>query len=137
MLRRLLGDEAFFRGLRRFYADRRYQKAGTDDFERAMETESGRTLDRFFERWIYGSSLPHIRYSSSVEGQEVVVRFEQSGEIFDVPVTVTMTFNDRHVAEEVVSLTEAVVEWRFPIVGTLRTVTVNADQAALGDFDRK
>jgi predicted metalloprotease with PDZ domain len=52
MLRRLLGDEVFFRGLRRFYMDRRYQKAGTEDFERAMEAESGRVLDRFFERWI-------------------------------------------------------------------------------------
>ena len=55
MLRRLVGDETFFRGLRRFYDDRRFQKAGTDDFERAMEEESGRSLDRFFERWIYGT----------------------------------------------------------------------------------
>ena len=64
MLRRLLGDEAFFRGLRRFYDGRRFQKAGTDDLERAMEAESGRVLDRFFERWIYGTDIPRIRYSS-------------------------------------------------------------------------
>ena len=61
MLRRLLGDEVFFRGLRRFYMDRRYQKAGTEDFERAMEAESGRVLDRFFERWIYGSGIPRVK----------------------------------------------------------------------------
>ena len=41
MLRRLVGDEAFFRGLRRFYDDRRFQKAGTDDFERAIEAGIG------------------------------------------------------------------------------------------------
>ena len=41
MLRRLLGDDVFFTGLRRFYADRRYQKAGTEDLERALEAESG------------------------------------------------------------------------------------------------
>ena len=64
MLRRLLGDEVFFSGLRRFYTDRRYQKAGTEDFERAIEAESGRMLDRFFERWIYGTGIPRIRYSS-------------------------------------------------------------------------
>ncbi len=61
MLRRLLGDEVFFAGLRRFYSERRYQKAGTDDFERAMEAESGRPLDRFFERWIYDTDMPRLQ----------------------------------------------------------------------------
>ena len=64
MLRRLVGDEAFFRGLRRFYAGSRFQKAGTDDFRRAMEAESGRSLDRFFERWIYGSDAAAARRSA-------------------------------------------------------------------------
>ena len=66
MLRRLLGDEAFFAGLRRFYDDRRFQKAGTDDLERALEAESGRTLDRFFERWIYGTDIPRIAFKSTI-----------------------------------------------------------------------
>ena len=66
MLRRLLGDDVFFAGLRRFYADRRYQKAGTDDLERALEAESGRVLDRFFERWIYGTDIPRVRYSTTL-----------------------------------------------------------------------
>ena len=60
MLRRLVGDEAFFRGLRRFYATSRFHKAGTDDFRAAMEAETGRSLERFFERWIYGSTLPQL-----------------------------------------------------------------------------
>ena len=42
MLRRLVGDEAFFRGLRRFYSASRFKKAGTDDFRAAMEAEAGR-----------------------------------------------------------------------------------------------
>ena len=33
MLRRLMGDEAFFRGLRRYYAENRFKKAGTDDLQ--------------------------------------------------------------------------------------------------------
>ena len=42
MLRRLVGDEAFFGGLRRFYDTWRFKKAGTDDLRRAMEEASGR-----------------------------------------------------------------------------------------------
>jgi hypothetical protein len=49
MLRRLVGDASFFRGLRRFYVESRFKKVGTDDAKRAFEAESGEELDRFFE----------------------------------------------------------------------------------------
>jgi len=39
--------------------------------------------------------------------------------------------------EEIVALTEAVVEKRFPLVGSLRNVSINDDHAALGHFDRR
>ena len=42
MLRRLVGDEAFFRGVRRFYFGSRFGKAGTEDVRAAFEKESGR-----------------------------------------------------------------------------------------------
>ena len=45
MLRRLVGDEAFFNGLREFYTTWRYKKAGTEDFRVAMEHASGRPLE--------------------------------------------------------------------------------------------
>ncbi len=80
MLRRLMGDEAFFSGLKRFYADNRFKKAGTDDLRVAMQAASGRDLTRFFERWIYDNGIPRLRYSTAVEGSELIVRFEQSGE---------------------------------------------------------
>ena len=68
MLRRLIGDEAFFSGLRQFYASNRFKKAGTDDLRQAMEAASGRDLERFFERWIYDNGIPRLRFSSAVEG---------------------------------------------------------------------
>ena len=67
MLRRLVGDDAFFRGLRRFYRESRFRKVGTDDLRQAMETESGRPLERFFERWVYNAALPKITFSYRIE----------------------------------------------------------------------
>ncbi|HEX8028949.1 MAG TPA: M1 family aminopeptidase, partial [Vicinamibacterales bacterium] len=69
MLRRLIGDEPFFRGLKSFYAENRFKKAGTDDFRQAMEAASSRDLNRFFDRWIYDNGIPRVRYSTAVEGQ--------------------------------------------------------------------
>ena len=137
MLRRLIGDEAFFNGLRRFYGENRFRKAGTDDFRKAMEAASGRDLERFFERWIYDSSLPRLKFFSALDGQEVVVRFEQTGEVFDIPVTVTLTYTDGKTAEHVVAVTGPTVEARLPLTGTLRSVDANLDGAAVALIERK
>ena len=64
MLRRLLGDEKFFGGVRQFYATWKFRKAGTDDFRVAMEKASGTDLTAFFDGWIYGSSVPVLGFSS-------------------------------------------------------------------------
>jgi aminopeptidase N len=135
MLRRLLGDDTFFRGLRRFYMDRRYQKAGTEDFERAMEAESGRVLDRFFERWIYGSGIPRVRYGTQIGDKQITVRFEQQGDqVYDFPVTVTLTYADGRSATVVVPVTDLEVERAIPTEGPVRRVQVNQDSAALVEF---
>ena len=135
MLRRFVGDEAFFNGLRRFYGEQKFQKAGTEEFEHAMETASGRSLDRFFDRWIHGSDIPSLRYSSTIQPGEVHVEFEQDSHmIFDVPVTVTVQYADGRLQDVVVPVSEAHVEQRIPTRGTVRDVQINRDSAALARF---
>ena len=138
MLRRLIGDEAFFAGIKRFYADNRFKKAGTDDLRKAMEAASGRDLDRFFERWIYDNGIPRLRYSTAVEGQELIVRFEQAGEIYDVPVTVAVTYTDGKIAEFIVlGERRRQREASLPLTGTVRSVEVNPDGAAVAIIEKK
>ncbi len=138
MLRRLAGDQAFFAGLRRFYTTWRFQKAGSDDLRRAMEQESGLVLDRFFERWIYGDGVPEVTFSATVEsgprGPEAVVRFDQPGQIFDIPVTVTVECEGQPPLDRLVKITDRQAEARIPLSGALRKVEVNRDHAALGRF---
>jgi len=135
MLRRLVGDEAFFSGVRRFYRTMRFKKAGTEDFRAAMEAASGRSLERFFERWIYNSSLPRLTFNHRVEGSELVLHFEQIGEVFDVPVTVVLNYGDRK-STIVVPITERVVDKRVPLEGTLRGVDINKDDGTLAEITK-
>jgi hypothetical protein len=138
MLRRLLGDDVFFSGLRRLYDDRKYQKAGTDDVQRAFELESGRDLTRFFERWIYGTAIPRITYRTAAGAAGVNVRFAQSGgELFDVPVTVSIVYTDGRTEDVVVAIGEATVERLIPTTGTVREVQVNRDSGSLAEFERE
>ena len=129
MLRRLIGDNAFFSGLRRFYAAWRFKKAGTEDVKAAFEAASHRDLDRFFDRWIYGSALPRVKFSYTTEASAVTVRFEQVGEIFDVPITVRVAYANSS-TDVVVSLSEQLTTQRIPTTGAVRDVEANSDNAA-------
>jgi hypothetical protein len=134
MLRRFVGDEPFFRGLRRFYRASRFQKVGTEDFRKAMEAETGQPLGRFFEQWVYGSSLPKLKFSYRVEGPEVVLHVEQVGDLFDVPVTVTLQYVNKKAVEVIVRVSERSTELRVPLAGTLRGADINKDDGTLAEI---
>lgn len=136
MLRRLVGDEAFFRSLTRFYATWRFRKAGTEDLKEVFEAETNRPLGRFFERWIYNASLPRIRFGYELEDDAVRVRLEQIGEVFDIPVTVTLQYANARFTDVMVAVTEPVTEVRIPIEGVLRNVLVDRDDIAPAEFVR-
>jgi aminopeptidase N len=136
MLRRLVGDEAFFSGLREFYATWRYKKAGTDDFRQSMEHAAGRPLDRFFVRWIYGNGIPTIRVTPAVEQGALRVRFDQNDDVFDVPITVSLAYADGRTEDVVVPVTDTHVERTIPLKGPLRAFDINKDGAALANILR-
>lgn len=58
MLRGLIGDEAFFQGIREYYASNLHSAVLTEDFQRVMERVSNRDLSRFFQQWIYEPGFP-------------------------------------------------------------------------------
>ena len=60
MLRKRMGDEKFFAGLRLYYGRHRNGHASTDDFRRAMEEASGQHLARFFGQWLRRPGSPVV-----------------------------------------------------------------------------
>jgi len=132
MLRIMVGDDAFFDGLRRYYRTMRFKKAGTEDLRQAMETASGQNLERFFERWVYNATLPRVRITSTVDGRDVVLHVEQLGEdLFDFPLIVTIQYADRKPATVVIPVTDREVDRRIPLAGTLRGVSVDRDASMI------
>ena len=138
MLRRLVGDRAFFAGLREFYSTQRFKKAGTDDFQAAMETTSGKSLQRFFDRWIFESDIPTVKFTvAETTANDVRVRFEEVGtRVFDIPITVTVSYTDGTSEDIVVEVTDKVTERRIPLKRSLRSIEVNRDSAALAEIEK-
>ena len=94
MLRSNLGDEAFFRGIRNYYAAHKSSTASTEDLRRALEKASGKDLRAFFTRWVYDSGHPQYELSWEWLRQKelrLVLRQVQSGNAFLDPVQVVIT----------------------------------------------
>ena len=90
MLRGLVGDEAFWRGIRTYYARFLDRNATTAGFRQAMEEAAGRHLGRFFQQWLYRGGLPAVAGGWRYENGEVVVdlRQTQPGEPFELAIPV-------------------------------------------------
>ncbi|MBW8713369.1 MAG: hypothetical protein JF632_04715 [Acidobacteria bacterium] len=136
MLRRLVGEDAFFGGVRAFYQEWKYKKAGTDDFRKVMERAAGRDLQRFFDAWVFGSAIPHITFAYHHSATEATVRFDQADAVVDVPITVTITYDSGAVDNVVVVLADKHTERLIPLKGPVRSIAANADNAALVEIDR-
>lgn len=149
MLRRLVGDATFARGLQRFYGQSRFRRVGTDDLRAAMETEWGQPLDRFFERWIYGAEIPVVRYSweqvdpvtAGADGQApgagmLRLLLQQGAVVHDIPMTATITYADGRTEDVLVVASAEVTEVQVPVSGRVRDVRLNEDFGALAKVER-
>ena len=64
MLRHVMGDSLFFQAMKRYAGDARFRfnNASTRDFQSVCEAVYGRSLDYFFNEWIFGAGFPRYLY---------------------------------------------------------------------------
>ncbi len=104
MLRKRLGDDLFFRGLRAYYNAHREANATTDDLRVALEKASGKDLKDFFARWVYGTGHPQYQLQWNSKNAQnaqnavlltVTLEQTQAGEPFLDPVPIEFTVNGK------------------------------------------
>lgn len=122
MLEWWLGRDAFHAALKTwaetYRSDASNESVDLDKFRAVLEAETGEDLELFFYQWVEHKGFPVYRWSSEFSGKTVEVRVEQvqSGDVFDLPIPVTiwvededeprtevMEFNDDGVARETFS----------------------------------
>jgi len=94
MLRRKLGDQAFFNGLKQYINDSKlaYGFAKTDDLKRNLEQVSGQNLSEFFKDWFKGQGYPSYNVQwTQIGTQYVDIKMNQttshnSVDFFELPV---------------------------------------------------
>jgi aminopeptidase N len=79
LLRFFVGDEVFFRGLKRYVADNVGRSVTSPDLRAAFERESGLDLRLFFEQWVFSAGFPEfaVGWTWDAPRQRVYIDVEQ------------------------------------------------------------
>ena len=96
MLRHVVGDSAFFAGLKEYGNRYRYKSAVTQQFQEVMEEISGKDLESFFQRWIYGELYPiyEVVYNQSDNNLLIQINQIQNSAVFEMPIDIKATYTD-------------------------------------------
>jgi len=126
MLRGIVGDDAFFSGIRAYYARNLHSAVRTDDLRAVMEEVSGEELGWFFEQWLHRPGYPvfetETAWSPTRVGGTITLTVRQvqkaSWPAFRVPMQVLIEQNGRAVIRE------------FEVSGRETTVTIELSGSA-------
>ncbi len=93
MLRRVVGEKTFFKGIRSYFNKYKHKNADSNDFENEMEKISGKQLDWFFNQWLYQPGIPEYRYKWIYESKDSVVKIkidqvQNNGYLYKMPVEI-------------------------------------------------
>ena len=95
MLRRELGDAAFFKGLNLYLTQHAFQAVEAHDLRLAMERVSGRDLNWFFNQWFFAKGHPELKVEVDYsQPKNLLLRFSQVQDlnqtpVFQLPITVS------------------------------------------------
>jgi aminopeptidase N len=99
MLRHQLGDDAFYRSMKRYLETNRGKNVVTADLAKAIEEATHTNVDQFFSQWLYGAGAPKfdLSYTYDNEKHQVALTVKQTQTvegrvgIFRVPLEVEIT----------------------------------------------
>ena len=112
MLRRQLGDTAFFKGLNLYLTQHAFQAVEAHDLRLAMEQVSGQDLNGFFNQWFFAKGHPELVIAVDYSQPEnLLLRFSQVQDSFEFPVfqlPITVSWYEGEVRKtKIVQLTKA------------------------------
>ena len=90
MLRKHIGDSAFFKGLNLYLSSNKFKAAEAHHLRLAFEEVSGMDLTWYFNQWYFGNGHPKLdiqyKYNEGIKQATVIVKQTQgTGKIFRIP----------------------------------------------------
>jgi len=137
MLRDMLGEEVFFRGVQEFFERYKYGAARTIDFAQILSEVSKQDLKPFFRDWFESYSLPEVGVSYSVEKREegygLTFDIVQLGDKFLFPLWLEWVEGGKKIKKMIV-MDQKEKKFEFELEEKPKKIKVNPDKAIPGKF---
>ncbi len=137
MLRKYLGDEAFFLGLKQYLTTYKYQAAEVHQLRLIFEKITGRDLNWFFNQWYFGAGHPDIEisYDYNILRKTVTINvFQLQLEKFKFPFAIDI-FEGLKRIRHYVFVDGNDASFTFPYTKQPNLIQVNADGALLCEIN--
>jgi aminopeptidase N len=138
MLRKTIGDEAFFKGLNLYLNENKFQAVEMHQLRLAMEKVTGMDLNWFFNQWFFNKGHAEISVTHSYDegSKKYSVTISQNQDLkefplYRIPMDVDIYFGgsvNRHRIE----LNEVEQTFDFDVLGKPQLVLVDAENMLLG-----
>ncbi len=104
LLRREIGNEPFWRGLKTFVSQYRNRPAGWEEIERVFSQESGQNLRWFFEQWVEQPGAPiislgdvrarRVKKDGDQDAWQLTIRIEQLEKPYRIAIPIRIVMED-------------------------------------------
>jgi aminopeptidase N len=134
MLRGVVGDQAFFKGLKAFMDQYSFKSANSEDLRKVMEQASGQDLRYFFLQWLESSGSPEFKLSYTVfrtqKGFRVVGKVSQDMDTFRMPVDLRIE-TEGNPEDKKVEVVGTSSEFSVDTFGKPRSITLDPNHQIL------
>lgn len=139
MLRKWLGNEAFFEGLKLYLTKHAYQSTEMHQLRLAFEEVSGQDLNWFFNQWFYSAGHPELEVRYSVQNDQLVLLVSQNQDtlyspVYYLPVKVEI-WSGGDCEVKTLEIRKTAEKFTIPLKGPFQTLIWDSDHQFLGELD--
>lgn len=139
MLRRYVGDDAFFASLNRYLKKHEYKPVEVHDLRLAFEEITGEDLNWFFNQWFLASGHPVLNVSNRWENGQVVLQVEQLQDLRATPLYVLPLYVDVYAGEQkvryAIRIDKQKQQFTFPAPQQPQLVVFDAEEQLLAEIN--
>ena len=123
MLRKKLGDENFWKGIKTYYEKFKLNNASTNDFKYVMTEVSGENLDAFFTQWLQKAGHPILKTSWLYHQNKLRLLIDQTQEnAFNFPLDVEILYTDGTSEIKTIEVAEIAIPYEIETKGEVKAV---------------
>ena len=137
MLRKVVGDKAFFEGLKLYLTKYQYQSAEVHQLRLVFEELTGKDLNWFFNQWFYGAGHPDIQVSydyNTLRKTVTVNLFQLQAGYFQFPISIDV-FEGSKKTRHTVFVDAKDASFTFPYKSQPNLIQINSDNNLICDLN--